>query len=70
MTNRLGEVLRCHRKSKGLTQTDVGKKLNSYATTIGNYERGERVPDLHMLKDLAETYDIEVWELVREVFRE
>lgn len=70
MTNRLGEVLRCHRKRKGLTQAEAGKKLDSYATTIGNYERGERVPDIYTIKDLADIYEVKVWDLIEEVFRE
>lgn len=70
MLNKLGETLKYHRKRKGLTQAEAGKKLNSYATTIGNYERGARVPDIYTIKDLADIYEVKVWDLVEEVFRE
>lgn len=38
----LGKVLRSHRKSQGLTQIEVGKKINLLQTTISNIEQGKQ----------------------------
>jgi len=38
----LGKVLRNHRKKLGLTQTEVGKKINLLQTSISNIEQGKK----------------------------
>jgi transcriptional regulator with XRE-family HTH domain len=41
-----------------LSQAEFAKKLGVSRPTIGFYENGERVPDILMLKKIAETYKV------------
>ena len=50
----LSERLRQLRKTRGLTQEDLAKKVNTKKTTISNYETGYSTPSNEMLSDLAD----------------
>jgi len=42
----------------GLTQGDFAKSLDTHLNTIGQYERGQRVPVLDFIVRLCKVYDI------------
>ena len=46
------------RKSKQLTQQELGKKLNLSRSTIANYEQGTRIPSTNMLISLANYFNV------------
>lgn len=50
----LGERIRCRRQAAGLTQEALAQRLGVVKQTIGNYERGEREPDLTTLRAIAD----------------
>ena len=50
----LGERIRSHRQAAGLTQEALAQRLGVVKQTIGNYERGEREPDLATLRAIAD----------------
>lgn len=52
--NRLREL----RKAQGLTQKELGKKLNLDTSTIGKYERGVNEPSLLLCQILANFFDV------------
>jgi len=52
------------RKSKGLTQTELAKILGCKKSTISDYERGERQPNLEKLQNLAKALDCTVNDLI------
>jgi len=52
------------RKSKGFTQLDLAKILNTSASTIGMYEQGRRAPDNNMLKKLSNIFCISIDDLL------
>ncbi|HZK29399.1 MAG TPA: helix-turn-helix transcriptional regulator [Clostridia bacterium] len=52
--------LRDLRKEKNLRQEDVAAELNTTRQTISKYERGDRQPDFHMLREIAEFYDVSI----------
>jgi len=55
--------LRQLRKERGLTQIELAKHFNISNATIGNYETGDREPDLEMSKKIATFFNISLDEL-------
>ena len=50
----MGSFLQTERKKMGLTQSELSEKLNVSPQAVSNWERGETLPDVSMLLDLAE----------------
>ena len=48
------------RTGAGLTQAELGEKLNSSAKTISKWERGEAIPDAYVLTQMAEIFGVTV----------
>ena len=48
------------RKSNKLTQLELAEKLNYSDKAISKWERGESLPDIIILKQLAEMYGVSV----------
>lgn len=48
------------RTDRGLTQAELGAKLNYSDKTISKWERGEAIPDAFVLKQMAELFDVSV----------
>lgn len=46
------------RKNLGLTQNDISKITGISRVSIGNYERGSRVPDAEVLEKLASALNV------------
>lgn len=53
-----GERLRTLRKEKNLTMKDLGKKFSVAESTISGYEIGNRKPDMQMLQQIADFFDV------------
>ena len=47
---KIGEKISYLRKENGLTQQELAQKLNMGCSTIANYEKNYRTPDLDTLK--------------------
>lgn len=52
-----GKKLRDTREAKGYSQAELAKKINSYHSIIGKYERDEVKPTIDVVKKLAEVLD-------------
>ncbi|WP_044737254.1 helix-turn-helix domain-containing protein [Geobacillus kaustophilus] len=52
--------LRMLRKAKGLTQEELGRKVNVTKVSISGYESGNRTPDMDTLKALADALDVSI----------
>ncbi len=61
----LGENLRRLRKTQGLTQAELAKRLCVSPQAISKWERGESYPDILMLPVLADLFHISVDALMR-----
>ena len=61
----LGEKIKILRKEKGLTQEELGKKLNTTKQTIGKYEKGivTNIP-LSRILDIAQVLDCDASDLI------
>lgn len=48
------------RVANGLTQADLGDKINYSDKAVSKWERGESLPDLYVLKQLADIFQVKV----------
>ncbi|WP_075864953.1 helix-turn-helix domain-containing protein [Carboxydothermus islandicus] len=55
-----GKKLRELRKSQGLTQKELGRRLNVTEAAVGMWEQGRRLPDPEVLARLAEIFGVSV----------
>ncbi len=62
----IGKNIAAYRKHFGLTQAGLAKKLNYSDKAVSKWERGESIPDIITLTQLAEQFGITVNELVQD----
>lgn len=55
-----------YRKACNLTQAELAEKLNYSDKAVSKWERGESVPDLYVLKQLADFYEVKIDTLLEE----
>lgn len=53
MSEELGKKIKTLRKTRGLSQEDLGEKLGLKRSTISNYEIGRRSPSLRELEKIG-----------------
>ena len=51
--HRIGAFLQSERKRKNMTQTEMAERLHVSPQAVSNWERGETIPDVALLPDLA-----------------
>ena len=61
---RIGSNIAAYRKRDGLTQASLAEKLNYSDKAVSKWERGESVPDVLTLMQLAELFNTTVNDLV------
>lgn len=61
---KIGSFLQALRKAKGLTQAELADYFEISAKTISKWECGDSLPEIPMLKALAEYYDVTVDEIL------
>lgn len=59
-SEKVGARISALRKARGLTQNELGEKLNISSQAISKWERGEALPDTAILLDLAATLEMSV----------
>lgn len=64
----IGEVIRKNRKSKGLTQEEMARRLGVTAPAVNKWESGSTMPDIMLLSPIARLLNISLDELLS--FRE
>ncbi len=64
LKNQLGANIAAYRKHHGLTQAGLAEKLNYSDKAVSKWERGESMPDVLTLVQLAELFDITVNDLL------
>lgn len=62
---KLGAFIQACRKDLGITQGELGAKLNVTDKAISRWERGVGFPDIKLLEPLADALQISVEELMR-----
>lgn len=60
LKNQIGTNIALYRKRAGLTQAGLAEKLNYSDKAVSKWERGESIPDVLILMQLAELFEIDV----------
>ena len=61
---KLGQFLKELRKEKQLTQEQLAEKFNVSSRSVSRWETGTNLPDLSILVELADFYDVDIRELI------
>lgn len=61
---RIGSFLKELRKEKNLTQEQLAEQLNVSGRTVSRWETGSNMPDISILVDLAEFYNVSIPEII------
>lgn len=61
---KIGAFLKELRKSKELTQEQLAEKLNVSGRTVSRWETGSNMPDIGMLVEIADFYDVSIPEII------
>ena len=63
-TIKIGNFLRELRKEKNLTQEQLADVFNVSARTVSRWETGSNMPDISILVEIADFYDLDVREIL------
>jgi transcriptional regulator with XRE-family HTH domain len=61
---KIGDKLKTLRASKGFSPETVSERIGVSKTTYGRYERNETAPDINILENIANLYELEMFELL------
>lgn len=61
---KIGEFLRQLRKESGLTQEELAEKFAVSSRSVSRWENGSTMPELGILVELADFYQIDIKELI------
>ena len=61
---KIGSFLKELRKQKGITQEEFAEHLNVSSRTVSRWETGSNMPDISLLTDIADFYDVDVREII------
>lgn len=64
INERIAKNLAYYRKAAGFTQAELAEKINYSDKSVSKWEQGNGVPDIYILLQLAELYQISVNDLV------
>lgn len=62
--DKIGKFLKELRKEKGLTQEKMAEEFNVSRRTITRWETGSNLPDISILVDISDYYDVDLRELL------
>ena len=62
----IGKNIAAHRKRSGLTQAGLAEKLNYSDKAVSKWERGDSVPDVLTLAQLAQLFNVTVDDLLKD----
>ena len=61
---KIGKFLKELRKEKGITQEEFAEMLNVSGRTVSRWETGTNMPDISLLVDIAEIFDVGIPEII------
>lgn len=61
---KIGQFLQSLRKEKELTQEQLAEKFNVSNRTVSRWETGSNMPDISVLVELAEFYQVDIKEII------
>ena len=60
MENRIAEQIHFYRKQKGLTQEQLAEAMGVSVAAVSKWEQGQSLPEIPMLMELADFFDLSV----------
>ena len=60
----IGEFISKLRKEKNITQQELADKLNVTDRAVSHWENGRRLPDISLLKELGEVFNVTIDEII------
>lgn len=60
MENRIADQIRFYRKQKGLTQEQLAEAMGVSVAAVSKWEQGQSLPEIPMLMELADFFDLSV----------
>ena len=64
-TIKVGAFLKALRKEHGLSQEQLADKFNVSSRSVSRWENGNTMPDISIMIELAEFYDVDIRDLLR-----
>lgn len=61
---KIGSFLKALRREKALTQEQLAERLHVSGRTVSRWETGSNMPDISLLVELAEFYDVSIPEII------
>lgn len=61
---KIGSFLKELRKEKGITQEEFAENLNVSGRTVSRWETGVNIPDISLLVDIAEFFNVSIPEII------
>lgn len=61
---KIGNLLKALRKEKGMTQEQLAEQLRVSNRTVSRWETGSNMPDLDLLIEIADYYDVDIRDLL------
>ena len=61
---KIGAFLKTLRREKNMTQEQLAEQLGVSSRTVSRWETGSNIPDISLLAELAEFYDVSIPELI------
>ena len=61
---KIGEFIKKLRQDNNLTQKDLANKYNVTYQAVSKWERGLNIPDISLLKQMSEDFNISIEELL------
>lgn len=61
----IGAFLKELRREKGITQEELAEKLGVSGRTISRWETGSNMPDISLLVEIAEFFDVSIPEIIK-----
>jgi len=62
---KVGQYLKELRKTKGITQEDLAEQVGVSRRTVSRWETGTNMPDMDVMIELADYYDVDLRDLLR-----
>ena len=62
---KVGAFLKDFRKEKGITQEQLAEELGVSGRTISRWETGKNMPDISLLVEIAEFFDVSIPEIIK-----
>ena len=61
---KIGKFIAKVRKEKNMTQQELAEKLNVTDRAISHWENGRRLPDISLLKELGDVFNVTIDEII------